>query len=222
MNLTDKITINTQSSIKVSLENKTIYFDPFKIQEEVHDADIVFITHAHFDHFSAGDLEKVISEKTTLVIPESLKEKLGELEGPADEVIMVNPGDKLNVCGVPCEVVYSYNTNKPNHLIEYKWVGYVVELLGERMYVAGDTDVIPEIEEIKCDIALVPIGGTYTMDLYEAADYVNKIHPDTVIPIHYGSVVGKEEMGLEFAKLINPDINVVIKLEFVEIWQKQR
>lgn len=209
--LLDRITVNSQSSIRI--ESERIWrFDPYVIAGEPHDADFVLITHAHFDHFSPDDLRKVLKEDTTVVMPESVIEKAGEAGFDTAGFIGVKPGDKLELGGAQVEVLYSYNTNKPNHLKEFGWVGYMLTLEGRRIYIAGDTDVIPEQDGLKCDIMMIPVGGTYTMDEREAAELVNRLMPPVVIPIHYGTVINDPQTGERFAALVDPAVKVEFRL----------
>ena len=107
----------------------------------------------------------------------------------------------------------AYNKLKPFHPKRNGWLGYLLEMDGISYYIAGDTDAVKELQGIQCDVALVPVGGAYTMTAKEAAGLVNKMKPTAVIPIHYGSVVGKPEDADVFKKLVDPDINVIIKLK---------
>ena len=209
--LLDRITVNTQSSIRIESE-KIWRFDPYVIDGEPHDADFVLITHAHFDHFSPEDLRKVLKAGTTVVMPESVIAKADEAGFDTSGFIAVNPGDKLELGGAQIEVLYSYNTNKPNHLKEFGWVGYMLTLEGRRIYIAGDTDVIPEQDGLKCDIMMIPVGGTYTMDEKEAAELVNRLMPPVVIPIHYGTVINDPQTGERFAALVDPAVKVELRL----------
>ena len=140
-----------------------------------------------------------------------MKNDISELE-LLNEIIFVMPGDEIEVDNIPISVVYAYNTNKDFHKKSYGWVGYIIIIDGVRIYVAGDTDNNPDIANVKCDIALVPIGGVYTMDVREAAEFVNAIKPKVVIPIHYGSIVGLENYHDTFKEMVDKDIKVVIKL----------
>ena len=208
-NMTDRITVNTQSSIRIDCDDIVIRIDPFRIEGEPHDADIVLITHAHYDHFSPDDLEKVCKSDTIIAAPETMKKDLAK-EGIKDPVLL-KPDESTEIRGIKVETVRAYNHLKPFHPKSNGWLGYIVTALGKRIYAAGDTDAVPEVEAVKCDIALVPIGGTYTMNSKEAAALVNKIKPEAAIPIHYGSIVGTKADGEKFAKLVDSGITVVIK-----------
>ena len=118
----------------------------------------------------------------------------------------VIPNKEYEVKGIRFNTVPSYNVNKKFHLKEYNWVGYMIDINGELIYIAGDTDETLENRNIKCDIALVPIGGTYTMNYMEAVDLINNMKPKVVIPTHYGKIVGDKKLGKEFKELLNKDI----------------
>ena len=210
VNMTDRITVNTQSSIRIDAGSLIIRIDPFRIPDEPHDADIVFITHAHYDHFSPDDIRKVSKSGTVYVCPESMKKQLSD-EGFTDAVTL-SPGGSTEISDITAEAVRAYNSGKLFHPKSNGWLGYILTVNGQRIYAAGDTDAVKELESISCDIALVPIGGTYTMTYKEAAALINKIKPRTVIPIHYGSIVGSGSDGENFAKLVDKGINVVLKL----------
>ena len=207
---TDNITVNTQSSICID-GSKVLYFDPFQIREENHRADIVLVTHSHYDHFDPESISKIAKDGTVYVVPASMEK---ELRGAVreGELITVNPGDVVETGGIRIQAVPAYNRLKPFHPKRNQWVGYVVTMDGIRYYVAGDTDAVPELDKIPCDVALVPIGGTYTMTAKEAAKLINAIGPKTAIPIHYGSIVGKKEDAEIFREHVTKDIAVEFKL----------
>lgn len=207
----DRITINTHSSIRIAAE-KTVYIDPFKLDTAPHDADIIFVTHAHFDHFSPEDIEKIAAPATVCIMPESMYEE-AKKAGIADEnLILFQPGMTADIYGIPVEAVPSYNIGKPMHPKKNGWLGYILTIGGQRIYIGGDMDATPEAEKVKCDIAMLPIGGTYTMNAHEAAALVNRMRPKTVIPTHYGSIVGQKEDEEIFASLVDDGIDVVIRL----------
>jgi len=208
------IEINCHSSIKIS-EGKTIYIDPFKIEKEMHDADIIFITHDHYDHYSPEDVEKVASNSTIIVAPKTVK-ALSKMRN----VILVEPNNKYEVEGIKFETIPAYNVNKAFHPQENEWVGYVIEMKGTRYYIAGDTDITTENKQVKCDIALIPVGATYTMNFKEAAELANTIQPKIAIPTHYGSIVGEKEDGEKFKEFLSPDIECKILIKWGIIWKK--
>ncbi len=209
------ITINEQSSIRLCLE-KTIYIDPFHLKEESHDADIILITHSHYDHFSIEDILKCKKEDTIIV---TVKDTYGKLVPyfQKEYLILVKPEEKFSVLGIPIETVPSYNRDKGYHLKEYQWVGYILTLEEQRYYFMGDTDALDFMDQISCDYLFIPIGGTYTMNEEEAAELTNRIKPDIVIPIHYGTIVGNKNLGEKFSKKIDSKINCQILLNFEDV-----
>ena len=209
--LINNITVNAQSSIRIAAE-KVIYFDPFKITDAAKDADIIFITHEHFDHFSPEDIAKVVSDNTVFAVPASM-EKAALASGISkDKLVTLTPDTKTEVCGIPVETIPAYNPGKKFHPRDNNWLGYIITVDGQRVYVAGDTDVTPEAKSVSCDIAMIPIGGTFTMDFREAADFINELKLGTVIPTHYGSVVGNADDGESFKNLVGSSAEVVLKL----------
>lgn len=208
----EDIKVLCHSSIKINKE-KIIYIDPFKIEEQYHDADIIFITHDHYDHYSEVDINRAKNENTIIVIPESLYKK-AILNGFKEErIICVDPGETDSIDEITFETVPAYNLNKEYHPKENNWVGYILEIDDVRYYIAGDTDITEENKKVVCDIAFVPVGGTYTMDAREAATLVNEIKPKIAVPIHYGDVVGTEEDAKEFIELLDSDIEGKILMQ---------
>ena len=209
---TNQIRVNTQSSIRIS-GSKTIYSDPYLIEEASHDADVICITHDHFDHLDADSINNVKRDDTVFYIPTGIADQLKAIVGDAD-VRSVKPGESYDGDGYSIATVPAYNTNKDFHPKAAGFVGYLITLDGITYYAAGDTDALDELRDVKCDIAMVPIGGTYTMTVEEAAPLVNAIAPKIAIPIHYGSIVGKKEDADTFKNLIDSSIEVVTKLSF--------
>lgn len=202
------ITVNAQSSIRIA-GDKIIYFDPFCIEDEKHDADVIFITHEHFDHFQPESIAKVKNDKTVIVAPASMEK---QIKAGIDNIEFMEPGSSYELLGLQVETVPAYNgITKPFHTKNKRWQGYVVKMDGIMYYITGDTDVNEDILKVKCDVALVPVGGKYTMDKKQAADYVLEIKPKAVIPTHYGDIVGSRTDGADFKKLVeasNNDIQV--------------
>lgn len=207
----DKISINTQSSICIKSE-KIIYVDPFGFDVGSNDADIVFVTHEHRDHFSPADLQKVSKEDTTFVFPASMESEALKYGVKKEKLILLKPEEKCIVDTIPVETVPAYNIGKPMHPKKNQWLGYVITVEDTRIYITGDIDSIPEGKEVNCDIAIVPIGGIFTMNAKQAAEFVNEMKPQIVIPSHYGSIVGKPEDAKKFEKLIDNNITVCIKI----------
>ncbi len=187
---------------------KTVIIDPFKIRPIPEKADILLITHEHYDHLSIDDIKKVVNENTTIVTIElsSLKVK---------EVKAVKPGDKLKLGDVSIEVVPAYNLNKfrePGKVFHPKEdgkAGYIVGINGVRVYHAGDTDAIPEMKGLKPDVALLPVSGTYVMTADEAAQAAKMVEPKVAIPMHYGVIVGTEQDAQKFKQLATVEVQIL-------------
>lgn len=200
------IKINCHSSICV---NGEIWFDPFRV-DSGSDAKLIFVTHSHWDHFSVEDIKKILSRQTIIICPKSMQ---SDIDGVFEnKIVFVEPEKQYIVDGIKFDTFCSYNMNKHFHPKENNWVGYNVFIDGEWVAVVGDSDATPELNELKTDILLVPIGGTYTMTMQEAADLTNKIKPKKVIPTHYGEIVGEKSLGKEFEKLIDKDIVCELKI----------
>ncbi len=201
----ENIEVLCHSSIKFSKE-KVIYFDPFKIESNYNDADIIFITHDHYDHYSTEDINKVKKAETKIVAPEDLQTKLLKDGFSQENIILVEPNEKNEAYGIKFETIPAYNISKQFHPKENGWVGYIIQINDIRYYVAGDTDITEDNKKVKCDVAFVPVGGTYTMNFEEAAKLVNEIKPKIAVPIHYGSIVGTNKDATDFIKLLHPEI----------------
>lgn len=197
----ENIKILAHSAIRIE-GTRVLYFDPYHLVEETHDADVIFVTHDHFDHFSAEDIQKVANEKTLLVSPLS-GEKMVRESGlfTEDRLVFMAPGDAAFLKGVQASAVRAYNLNKKFHPKENDWLGYVVTMDGVSYYVAGDTDATPELLEVKADVALLPVGGTYTMTAEEAALAALQMDIRTAIPTHFADIVGTKEDGPRFTRL---------------------
>ncbi|MCL4395119.1 MAG: MBL fold metallo-hydrolase [Chloroflexi bacterium] len=186
---------------------KTVYVDPWKLAAGAPKADVILVTHDHHDHFSKDDISKISKPDTVVVAPPAVASKLGP------HVVIARPGDALTPAGVPVQVVPAYNANKKFHPKSAGYVGYVVTLNGKRIYHAGDTDLIPEMTQVKADVALLPVSGTYVMTAAEAAEAANTIQPALAIPMHYGDseVVGTRGDAEEFKRLARVPVEILEK-----------
>lgn len=213
--MVDNMELIAQSAIRIkNQENKIIYFDPFKLEEQYkNDADYIFITHQHFDHFSPEDILKIKNENTKIIAPRDLEIEIEKLDFQKDNVLLVEPSREYSIDEIKFSTIPAYNINKNFHKKEFNWVGYVVEIDNEKIYVAGDTDNTEEARNVECDIACVPIGGTYTMTYKEAVDLILAIKPKVAIPIHYKTIVGSEEDAQDFKELLKNDVEVKILMK---------
>ncbi|MBM3129151.1 MAG: MBL fold metallo-hydrolase [Chloroflexi bacterium] len=186
---------------------KIVYIDPWKLTADTPKADIVLVTHEHRDHFSPDDIAKISHAGTVVVAPPSVAAKSNV------QITLVKPGDKLTVHGVALEIVPAYNPNKKFHPKESGHVGYIITLNGKRIYHTGDTDLIPEMTQIKCDIALLPVSGKYVMTALEAVEAAHTLQPALAIPMHYGDadVAGTRADAEEFKRLAKVPVEILEK-----------
>jgi L-ascorbate metabolism protein UlaG (beta-lactamase superfamily) len=192
-------------TFKITAE-KVIYTDPFKIKKK-DKADIILITHDHYDHCSPDDIKKLQGTDTIIVATADCAKKL------SGNIKTIKAGDKINAGGVEIEAVPSYNTNKQFHPKSSGWVGYIFTAGGQRIYIAGDTDYIPEMKTFNnIDIALLPVSGTYVMTAEDAVKAALDIRPKVAIPMHYGSIVGDESDARRFADALKAKIEIVIEV----------
>jgi L-ascorbate metabolism protein UlaG (beta-lactamase superfamily) len=184
------------ASFRIEDGGKQIYIDPWKIANDSPKADMVFLTHAHYDHYSPQDIDNIKKANTVFV---ATKDVAKLLQG---KVITVVPGESYEVEGLRVETVAAYNLGKQFHPKQNGWVGYCITLTsGQRIYHAGDTDSTPEMRKVVCDIAFLPCGGKYTMNAKEAAAAANIFKPKAVIPIHWGDIVGTKGDVEEFQSM---------------------
>jgi len=192
------------ASFRISHEDTVIYIDPWKLKDSPHDATLVLVSHSHGDHYSPDDIKKVSGPDTKLIASSDviLKEKTGEAIAPGMTIQM----DNVQVTGVA-----SYNPNKQFHPKEKNWVGFIIEVGSKRIYYAGDTDLTEEMKALKdIDLALLPVGGKYTMDGEEAAQATKHIKPKQAIPYHWGDIIGSESDAEEFAEKAEPSCKVEV------------
>ena len=196
-----------QSAYLYRGDGLTVYIDPWGVTTE-DKADVLFITHAHSDHFSLDDIEKVRKRETKIFAPADVAREL------SGNVTPVKPGDSIDAGVLKAQAVPAYNTAEErleNHPKKNNWVGYVITLGGTVYYHAGDTDHAPELSEVRADVAFLPIGGTYTMEAPEAAEMAKAIRPQLAVPMHYGFVVGTPSDAERFAKEADP-----VKVQILE------
>jgi L-ascorbate metabolism protein UlaG (beta-lactamase superfamily) len=182
---------------------KTIYFDPYQISGGPK-ADLIFISHDHFDHCSPDDIAKIQQPETVIVTEKVAAKKL------RGDVRIVKPGDSIRVHEFKVEAVPSYNVDKDFHPKRNGWLGFIVEVEGVRIYHAGDTDFIQEMRDFKVDIALLPVSGTYVMTADQAIKAAIAMKPKLAIPMHYGAIVGDYKDAENFKKALEGKVDVLI------------
>lgn len=196
-----------QSTIKIQ-SNRVIYFDPIEINGEPKDADIIFISHSHGDHFSIADIKKLVKKDTVLVLPGDCIKAVAD--AGLTNVVTVLPSKSYEVDGLKFNTVPAYNIGKAFHKKENNWVGYVVNVNNSCYYFAGDTDFIPEMKDIKANVVFLPVGGTYTMTSKEAVEAANTINPPVAVPIHFADIVGTEDDAKNFVNGLSATIKGII------------
>lgn len=183
-----------------------IYTDPYKINKD-ETADIILISHSHYDHCSPEDVAKICNDNTIIVTTHDCAK---QLQG---NIKTVEPGDIININNVEIKAVPAYNINKNFHPKSNKWVGFVFTILDKKYYFTGDTDYIPEMNQLKdenIDIAFMPVSGTYVMDANEAVTATLAIMPKIAIPMHYGSIVGSQSDAKLFKDKLKGKVEVYI------------
>jgi L-ascorbate metabolism protein UlaG (beta-lactamase superfamily) len=201
------------ASFKICHEDTVIYIDPWKLEDSPHDATLVLVSHSHYDHYSAEDIAKVSGPDTKLIASADVV-----AEGKAGEAIM--PGLTIELGSVRVSGVAAYNADKQFHPKANNWVGFVVEVGSKRIYYAGDTDLTEEMKALKdIDVALLPVGGTYTMDSTEAAEATKHIKPKQAVPYHWGDIVGDRSNAEQFASMAQCDAKILTPGEMVSLEQ---
>lgn len=196
-------------SFRLGDGHTVVYVDPWKLKGSQPKANLILITHDHFDHFSADDIANLTKDGTVVVAPPPVAKQL------TGDVRSVRPYETLVVAGLSVETVPAYNIDKfrepgkPFHPKEAGFVGYIITLGGTRVYHAGDSDHTPEMDKVSCDIALVPVSGTYVMTAPEAAAAVNSFRPSLAIPMHYADIVGSLGDAEEFKKLAQVPVEIL-------------
>ena len=189
----------------IDYENKVIYIDPYQLKGNPPKADYIFITHSHYDHFSKEDIDKIIKDDTVIIGPADV---ISEVK--TGKTVLAEIGKENKLDGFSFKSIPAYNTNKEFHPKANKWVGYIIDIGGVKIYHAGDTDRIPEMKGLGVDIALLPVSGTYVMTAEEAVEAAKDIKPDIAIPMHYGAIVGSSADAEKFAELLKGNIQVKI------------
>ncbi|HXT85034.1 MAG TPA: MBL fold metallo-hydrolase [Verrucomicrobiae bacterium] len=212
-----KIQWNGHDGYRLDTNNKIIYIDPFKLVQKYHnknDADILCISHNHFDHLNIQDINNIINVNTKLICSQECTKILKE-NYSKNEIIPLKPGESIDVENIKIEATRAYNTNKEYHPKEDNKIGFVVHMDKLKIYHAGDTDLIPEMNDIDADIALVPVSGTYVMNYEEAAKAVNDhIKPKKMaIPMHYNSIVGSTKDADEFCNMVHVCKTTILGVE---------
>ena len=187
--------------------SKVIYIDPYNISEGLPKADLILITHSHYDHCSFSDIQKIIKAGTRIFVTADCQSKITRFDIPI-KIDIVEPEKEFFVGDVKISAIPSYNLDKHFHSKEEGWVGYLIRIEDVLIYHAGDCDIIPEMQKLtgykqngKHFVALLPVGGRFTMSAEEAAQAAKIIKPDLAIPMHYNSIVGSEEDAEEFVDL---------------------
>ena len=197
----DRFTWFKQAAYRWDGDGVAVYIDPWGVPEGAPEADAIFITHAHDDHFRPEEIQRLQKSDTQIVAP---RDVAAELSG---NVQAVAPGDSVEAAGVKAQAVPAYNIVEERldmHPKANGWVGYVLQLGDASYYHAGDTDHLPELESLDAQAAFVPIGGTYTMDVSQAAGLVRAMSPQLAVPMHYGYVVGTVEDAERFRTEAEP------------------
>jgi L-ascorbate metabolism protein UlaG (beta-lactamase superfamily) len=214
--LLDSIEWLGHSGFRIRVGSAAVYIDPYRVPDGSPQADLILITHGHYDHFSPQDLERLSGSRTSLVGPAAVAERV------SGRVHSIAPGETLEdelVRGVHVSAVAAYNTSKrdgdgnPFHPPEAGWVGYELNVRGERLYHSGDTDVIPEMDTVTgVDVALLPVSGVYVMTAQEAAEAARRIQPRVAVPMHWGEHIGSEEDARTFADRAPVEVRILPKL----------
>jgi L-ascorbate metabolism protein UlaG (beta-lactamase superfamily) len=205
------------AAFRITLGRSRVYIDPYRVPDGSPPADLILITHGHYDHFSPQDVERLSTRETWLVGPAAVAERV------SGQVHRIGPGETLDdelVRGFHVRAVAAYNTSKwdpdgkPFHPRDAGWVGYELNVRGERLYHSGDTDVIPEMDSVTgVDVALLPVSGVYVMTAQEAAEAARRIQPRVAVPMHWGSHIGTERDARTFADKAPVEVRIMEKAE---------
>ncbi len=199
------------ASFKISHKDEVIYIDPWKIKNTAHDATVVLVSHSHYDHYSSEDIARVSSANTKLIAPADVIAQHG-----AGEQIL--PGSTKDINGVVVHGIAAYNPGKQFHPKSNQWLGFIIQIDSERIYYAGDTDLTDEMKTIdNISVALLPVGGTYTMNAAEAAEATEHINPKIAIPYHWGDIVGGRKDAEEFEKKASCEVKILSPGQTIEL-----
>ena len=199
------------ASFKLRHDDTVIYIDPWKLKESTHDATMVLVSHSHYDHYCAKDIAKVSGPDTKIIAP-------ADVIGEHGEGQVIKPGQKIEIGGISVSGVPAYNPNKQFHQKRNNWVGFVIEVGSKRIYYAGDTDLTNEMKALKdIDVALLPVGGTYTMNAEDAAEATGHIKPKQAIPYHWGDIVGSRNDAEKFAETAQCKVTVMAPGDTINI-----
>ena len=199
------------ASFKIVSDDTVIYIDPWKLEEAIHDGTVILVSHSHYDHYSMDDIGKAVSDNWELITTADVVQEYG-----AGDVI--KPGETREFDGGKVTAVGAYNRNKEFHLQENEWVGFIIELDGKRIYYAGDTDITEEMTSLTdIDLALLPVGGTYTMTAAEAAAATVKFKPRKALPYHWGDIVGQKNDAEKFKREAAGEVVVLQPGETMEV-----
>ena len=187
----------------IEAEARTIYIDPYELRRDEPKADIILVSHDHFDHCSNKDIRMIHKPETVIIAPQTVKDSL------SFSVRIIRPKERLTLGSIEIEAVFAYNINTHFHAKSENNLGFIIQFNQTRIYHAGDTDFIPEMKQIQANVALLPVGGTYTMNYRDAAEAANAINPAVVIPMHWGSVVGSRKDAEDFQKLCKCTVKIV-------------
>jgi L-ascorbate metabolism protein UlaG (beta-lactamase superfamily) len=213
--LLDSIEWLGHAAFRIAVGRSVVYIDPYRISGDAPPADLILITHGHYDHFSPQDVERLSTRETRLVGPAAVAERV------SGQVHRIGPDEAIDdelVRGVAVRAVAAYNTSKrdkdgkPFHPRDAGWVGYELNVRGERLYHSGDTDVIPEMDSVTgVDVALLPVSGVYVMTAQEAAEAARRIQPRVAVPMHWGSHIGTEHDARMFADNAPVEVRIMEK-----------